>query len=37
MFAGEATQKAYPSTLHGAYNSGVREAKRILQVLGGKH
>ncbi len=30
MFAGEATHKTQFSTTHGAYNTGVREAKRIL-------
>jgi monoamine oxidase len=28
-FAGEATHKRYPSTVHGAYLSGKREAKKI--------
>lgn len=30
MFAGEATQKDYFSTVHGAYLSGIRESDRIL-------
>ncbi|MGW4124529.1 flavin monoamine oxidase family protein [Nocardia sp. NPDC004711] len=30
FFAGEATDNAYPSTVHGAVASGVREARRIL-------
>ena len=29
FFAGEATSRYYPATLHGAYLSGVREAERI--------
>jgi monoamine oxidase len=31
FFAGEATHSEYPSTVHGAYLSGVREAKAILR------
>lgn len=31
LFAGEATSSRYSATVHGAYLSGVREAKRILQ------
>jgi hypothetical protein len=30
FFAGEATSEDYPSTVHGAYLSGLREAERIL-------
>ena len=30
FFAGEATELNYPATVHGAYLSGQREAKRIL-------
>ncbi|MFO0612314.1 MAG: FAD-dependent oxidoreductase [Polyangiaceae bacterium] len=31
FFAGEATEKDYPATIHGALLSGRREAKRILE------
>lgn len=31
FFAGEATSRNYPSTVHGAYLSGIREAKRLLK------
>ena len=31
LFAGEATHAHYFGTVHGAYLSGVREAKRILK------
>ncbi|MBY0585677.1 FAD-dependent oxidoreductase [bacterium] len=31
FFAGEATHSDHPATVHGAYLSGVREARRILQ------
>ncbi|MEM7602437.1 MAG: FAD-dependent oxidoreductase, partial [Verrucomicrobiota bacterium] len=33
FFAGEATSSDYPSTVHGAYLSGLREADRISQIL----
>jgi monoamine oxidase len=29
FFAGEATSQQYPSTVHGAFLSGIREAKQI--------
>jgi monoamine oxidase len=29
FFAGEATHRQYPATVHGAFLSGVREAERI--------
>ncbi len=32
FFAGEATHLDHPSTVHGAYLSGIREAKRLLQA-----
>jgi len=32
FFAGEATHSDYPATVHGAYLSGQREAKRIRQL-----
>jgi monoamine oxidase len=32
FFAGEATSGEYPATVHGAYLSGVREAKRIADL-----
>ena len=31
LFAGEATHADYFGTVHGAYLSGVRESKRILE------
>ncbi|MEM6531298.1 MAG: FAD-dependent oxidoreductase [Myxococcota bacterium] len=30
LFAGEATHRLHPATVHGAYESGVREAHRLL-------
>ena len=30
-FAGEATTRRYPGTVHGAFLSGVREAERIAE------
>lgn len=30
FFAGEATSSDYPATVHGAYLSGIREAKRLI-------
>ena len=32
FFAGEATSKQYPATMHGAFMSGMREAANILRV-----
>jgi monoamine oxidase len=32
FFAGEATNRDYPSTVHGAYLSGIREAKRLINA-----
>ena len=32
LFAGEATSSGYSATVHGAYLSGVREAKRVLRA-----
>ncbi len=34
FFAGEATHSDYPATVHGAYLSGLREAKRIQESVG---
>lgn len=31
LFAGEATHRQFPATVHGAYLSGQREARRLLQ------
>jgi monoamine oxidase len=30
FFAGEATHRTYPGTVHGAYLSGIREANRVV-------
>ena len=32
FFAGEATSRLYSASVHGAYLSGVREAKRIAEL-----
>lgn len=34
FFAGEATHARYPATVHGAYLSGLREARRIQEAFG---
>lgn len=33
LFAGEATSRQYPATVHGAFLSGQREAKRLLKFI----
>nr|WP_287045270.1 FAD-dependent oxidoreductase [Herpetosiphon sp.] len=32
FFAGEATERTYPSTVHGAYLSGLRAADEVMQA-----
>lgn len=32
LFAGEATNRTHPSTVHGAFLSGTREAKRVIRM-----
>lgn len=36
-FAGEHTHALHPSSIHGAYESGIREARRILDLFTEKH
>lgn len=36
MFAGEATNRHYYGTVHGAHMTGIREAERLLEYLGGQ-
>lgn len=33
FFAGEATNRDYPASTHGAYWSGIREAERVVKIL----
>jgi len=33
-FSGEATSAEYPGTVHGAFLSGIREAKKMMKVEG---
>ena len=37
LFAGEATNRQFYGTVHGAYLTGVREADRLLKYLGGSN
>lgn len=34
MFAGEATHTSYYATVHGAIQTGYREAERLLKIIG---
>lgn len=33
FFAGEATHREHPATVHGAYLSGIREAEKVLETI----
>lgn len=37
FFAGEATSAHYPAQMHGAYDSGLREVRRLTLLPGSKH